>query len=403
MPFETWASSVPRRRVMAGAIFALLMGSMLLANAVSVLERPVAAGKAGGWGPADLGRIRGQLAGLQLNQSEFDVASARRALASAPLASEPFAAIAAASLVQDPRGNTGRESALLAEALRRDPRSRAARILLMRQLAVSGDMSGAFAQLDVLYRLNPVLVTKAMDSIAGLVNTPRRMDAALAALSGRPNLYEPFVVGMVGKNKPREIVVRLAQGLPVSIMARPEIRRSIVTQLVEVQEFTPAKSIWQAGLAKRSPGLVFSSDFSDRQTLPPFNWQLFETTSGAAGYVKPRGLAVNYYDRSPGQLARQIVTLPPGRYRLYVEFKLVGGLADNVRLRIGCFGAPDALVEIPLFASGPGLRKAEAGFEVPAQACSGQVLGIWGVLTEKRSEAEVELQRVDILPGGSSR
>lgn len=403
MPFDTLASSVPRRRVMAAAILVLLLGAILLASAVSVLERPVAAGKAGGWGPADLGRIRGQLAGLQLNQSEFDAASARRALASAPLASEPFAAIAAASLIQDPLGKTGRESALLAEALRRDPRSRAARILLMRQLAVSGDMSGAFAQLDVLYRLNPVLVTKAMDSIAGLVNTPKRMDAALAALSGRPNLYEPFVVGMVGKDKPREIVVRLAQGLPANILARPEIRRSIVGQLVEVQEFALARSIWQAGLAKQSSGLVFSPDFTDRQTPPPFNWQLFETTSGAAGYVKPRGLAVNYYDRSPGRLARQIVTLPPGRYRLYVEFKLVGGLADNVRLRIGCFGAPDVLAEIPLFASGPGLRKAEAGFEVPAQACSGQELAVWGVVTEKRSEAEVELQRVDILPGGSSR
>jgi hypothetical protein len=403
MPFESLANSVPRRRMMAVALFALLMGAMLLSNAVSVLERPVAAGKAGGWGPADLGRIRGQLAGLQLNQNEFDEGSARRALATAPLASEPFAAIAAASLIENPRGNTGGESALLAEALRRDPRSRPARILLMRQMAVSGDMEGAFAQLDVLYRLNPVLVTRAMESIAGLVNTPKRMDAALAALAGRSNLYQPFVVGMVGKNKPREIVVRLAQGLPANILAKPEIRNSVVAQLVEVQEFALARSIWQAGLAKQPSGLVFAPDFADRQTPPPFNWRLFETTSGAADFVKPQGLAVNYYDRSPGRLVSQIVTLPPGRYRLYAEFKLVGGSADNVRLRIGCFGGPEALAEIPLFASGPGLRKAEAGFEVPAQACSGQELAVWGIVTEKRSEAEVELQRVDILPGGSSR
>lgn len=403
MSFETMARSVPRRRAIAGAIFALLTAAILLANAAGVMERPVAAGNSGGWGPADLGRIRGQLAGLQLNQSEFDLATARRALASAPLASEPFAAIAADSLVHNPRGTTGREPALLAEALRRDPRSRAGRILLMRHLAVTGDIGGAFAQLDVLYRLNPVLVTRAMDSIAGLVNTPKRMDAALAALTGRPNLYEPFVDGMVGKGKPREIVVRLAQGLPANVLARPDIRRSIVGQLIEVREFALAKSIWQAGLAKPSTALVFSPDFADRQASPPFNWQLFETTSGAASRVNPRGLGVNYYDRSPGRLARQIVTLPPGRYRLYAEFKLVSGQADNLRLRIGCFGGAEPLAEIRLFGSGSALQKTEAGFEVPSQACSGQELAVWGVVTERRSETEVELQRIDILPGGGGR
>ena len=388
---------------MAAATFALLVGAILLSNAVRVLESPVAAGKPSGWGPADLGRIRGQLANLQGKQSEFDEAGARRALASTPLASEPFTAIAAASLAEDPRGKTGREAALLAEALRRDPRSRAARILLMQQLAVSGDLQGSFAQLEVLYRLNPVLVTQAMDSIAQLVDTPKRMDVALAALSGWSNLYEPFIVGMVGKNKPREIVERLARGLPADVLARPGIRRSIVGQLVDVGEFALAKSIWLAGHGKNSTGLAFSPDFSDRRTPPPFNWQLFETTSGAADFVKDHGLSVSYYDRSPGRLARQVVTLPPGSYRLYVEFKLVGGSVDNVRLQIICFGAATALAEISLFAPGPGWRKAESGFQVPAQACDGQELAILGVIAKQRSETEVQLRRVDILPGGSGQ
>jgi len=401
MPSETWASSSLQRRLVAVAIFAALAGAVLLANTVRVVESPVATGKSSGWGPADLGRIRGQLADLQANRRDFDEAGARRALASAPLASEPFAAIAAASLVEDPRGKTGRETALLTEALRRDPRSRAARILLMRQMAVSGDLKGSFAQLEVLYRLNPILVTQAMDSIARLVDTPKRMDVALAALSGRPNLYEPFVVGMVGKNKSRETVAQLARGLPADILSKPGIRRSVVGQLVDVREFALAKSIWQAGDVKAPTGLVFSPDFSDRRTPPPFNWQRYETTSGAADFGKERGLSVNYYDRSPGRLARQVVTLPPGRYRLYVEFRLIGGSADNVRLRIACFGAPTALAEIPLFEPGSGLRKSVIGFQVPTQTCEGQELGIWGVVAEKRSETEVELQRVDILPEGN--
>ena len=402
MPFESWPGSDLHRRLIAFAIFAVLGGAILLANAVRVFEAPVLAGHRVGWGPADLGRIRGQLAGLQAVQNNFDQAGAKRALASAPLASEPFTVLAAASLTQNPRGTTGREAALLTEALRRDPRSRTARMLLMRQLAASGDLKGSFAQLEVLYRLNPVLVTQAMNSIARLVETPKRMDVALEALSGRPNLYEPFVVGMVGKGKPRETVVELARGLPANILVNPGIRRSIVAQLVDVQEFALARSIWQMSAAKQPAGLVFSPDFSDRDTPSPFNWELFETTSGAAGFGKARGLSVSFYDRSPGRLAREVLTLAPGNYRLHVEFKLISGTADNVHLRITCFGAPAALAEIPLFASGQGLRKAEAGFQVPAQACAGQELAIWGVIASVRSETEVELQRVDILPDGQS-
>ena len=163
MPFVSLAGPAIHRRMIALAISALLGGATLLANAVRVFEAPVLTGDRGGWGPADLGRIRGQLTGLQFNQSNFDQAGAQRALASAPLASEPFVVLAAASLAWDPRGTTGREAALLTEALRRDPRLRAARILKMRQLAASGDLKGSFAQLEVLYRLNPILVSQAMN------------------------------------------------------------------------------------------------------------------------------------------------------------------------------------------------------------------------------------------------
>lgn len=397
---ETWTRSALSRRLVAAAIFVALTGAILVANAVRVAESSALVSKRIGWGPAELGRIRGQLGEMQANRFDIDGLSARRALASSPLANEPFAAIAAASLIKDPRGTTGREAALLAEALRRDPRSRAARILLMRQMAARGDLNGAMAQLDKLFRLNPVLVTQAMDSIARLVGTPQQMDTALTALSGRSNLYEPFVDGLVGKNKPREVLVRLAQGLPPAILARPGVRRSIVGQLVDVQEISLAKSIWQAGNGKVSKGLVFSPDFSDRQTPPPFNWQLFQSASGAADFGKVRGLGVSYYDRSPGRLVRQVVSLPPGRYRLRVDFRKISGSANNMRLRVTCYGAAVALVEIPLFANDSTLRKAEAGFEVPQQACDGQDLAVWGVISEQRSETEVELLRVDILPGG---
>lgn len=390
------------RRAIAAAIFFSLGAAVMAANLARVLENPASANKVASWGPAALGKVRGQLIGIQVGQKEFDIVSARRALASAPLASEPFAVIAASSLSGDPRGTTATELALLREALRRDPRSRAARILTLRSMAASGNLTGAFEQLDVLNRLSPVLVARAMDSIARLVSTPERMDLALKSLANHRSLYGPFVDGMVGKNKSSAILVRLANGLPPYILAMPTIRNSVVAQLVDAGEIALARSLWLRGIPSAPPGLVFSPDFSDRRTSPPFNWQMLAGPSGSAEFGRNGGLAVVYYDRSPGRLARQIVTLAPGRYRLSTEFKLLSGSADNVRLQVFCSGASKPLAEIPLFSNGAGAARSQATVVVPAQSCDGQELVVAGVIVDRRSETELDLRRVDITPAGAN-
>ena len=390
-----------RRLTAVGSALALCV-MVLTANMVRIGESPVSARVASGWGPAALGKVRRQLIGLQLGQKEIDEGAARRALVYAPLASEPFALLAAKGLAQDPRGHGGQESALLTEALRRDPRSRTARILSLRNRAATGDLRGAFGQLDVLFRLSPGLVNQAMDTIARLIDSPQRMDLALSALSGHPNLYEPFISSLVGKNRSRDVIVRMAQGLPTDVLAKPAARASLVGQLVDVREFALARSIWQRGNPPGSNGLVFSPDFSDHRTAPPFNWQMLVSTAGSAAFGKNRGLSVVYYDRSPGRLALQIVTLPPGRYRLAVEFQLISGTADNVRLQIACYGASGPLADLALYSSKPGFFKTSALFDVPALGCNGQDLAIVGVATARRSETEVEVRRVDIMRGEAS-
>lgn len=385
------------RRLTAVGVAAAMATAVLAANVARVAEAPISAQAFGSHGPAALGDVRRQLVELQLGKKDIDISAAARALASMPLASDPFVLLAAGDLAKDPRGSGGREAALLKEALRRDPRSRTARILILRNMAANGDLRGAFEQLDVLSRLSPGLVNQAMASLGGLINTPQRMVQALAALTGHRSLYGPFVTGLVGKNHPREVIARLGQGLPADVLAQPDIRGSVVGQLVDVQEFALARSIWQRGNAAASTGLVFSPDFADHRTAPPFNWQMLETTSGSAAFGKERGLAVVYYDRSPGRLARQVITLAPGRYTLSVDFALVSGSSDNIRLQVSCFGAPQLLADLPLFSPKPGLTKSTLSFAVPAQGCSGQELSIGGVATARRSETEVDLQRVDIV------
>ena len=92
---------------------------------------------------------------------------------------------------------------------------------------------------------------------------------------------ESFVNRMIGKRKPREVTLRLAETLPADVIARPVIRNAVVRQLVDAGEFAVARNLWQRGNKGGASGLVHSPDFADVAAQPPFNWQLIVGPTGA--------------------------------------------------------------------------------------------------------------------------
>lgn len=389
------------RRIAAVALPAAMMATALLAGIARIAETPASGstGKLGVIAPGALGQIRFELAKIGMGRPEVEPSIARHALAGVPLSSDPFTALAASSLLADPRGTGQRERALLAEALRRDPRSRAGRILLLRQMAATGDLVGAFNQLSVLNRLNPGLIEQIMEAITVRIGSPRQVDDALAALAGHDALYQPFVNRMIGKNKPRAVVVRLAERLPAKVLERPDIRRSVVRLLVDAQAYGPARTIWQGGNRGSTAGLLHAPDFADQAAPPPFNWQLLVGPTGAAERGKAGGLTIAYYDRNPGPLATQLVTLAPGAYRATIDFEVIDGTADNVRLRVSCRDSADILAEVPLVRRKAGADRLTLPFSVPQATCAAQVLGIFGVASERRGQTQLVIRRIDLDSG----
>lgn len=392
-----------RRHLIAVLVFTGLLVAIGTAGAVRVLESIAFGGGSASTGHGALGKVNRQLASLGSPNSVFDEAAARRALIAVPLASEPFALVAAARMARNPKGQSGSEIALLTEALRRDPRSRPARVLLMRHMAANGDLKGAFGQLDVLTRLSPGLVVQAMEATTAGINSPDRVELALAALAGHPSLYEPFLSSMVSKKKSPEVVVRLAQSLPASVLQNRSVRNTVVRMLVDARQFALARSIWLAGNPGASGDLVHAPQFDDSQGSPPFNWKLAVGSTGAAEAGRNGGVTVVYYDREPGSLVSQVLALGPGGYRLEASFDVISGDAGNVHLRISCFDVASVLAEIPLTAARPGRNKVAAAFQVPAQACDGQILEIVGIASDRRGESELNVRRIDVLRTGSGQ
>jgi hypothetical protein len=394
-------SKVFGRRLLAVGALATAGLSVLAANAARVAETPlsgVGADRRLG-GPGANGQLRFELGKLGDAKPQIDVALARQALTSSPLSSEPFTGLAALGLLDDPKGKSGKEGALLAEALRRDPRSRAARILLLRNHAAKGELKQAFDQLARLAVLSPKLIEQVMEAITGRITTPRQLDQALDAIAGHDALYLPFVNRMVGKKKSNEVILRLAERLPGQVLARPQIRRAVVTQLVGAGEFQVARKIWQQGLRQPSTGLIHAPNFSDRAAPPPFNWTFAINNTGAVELAKGGGLTIAYYDRAPGPLLSQLLTLPAGAYSARIDYQLLSGTGDNVRLRVECNGTAAPLVEAPLAQRRAGTPPLILRFSIPALGCTGQRIAIVGVATQQRGESQIAVQRIDIAAG----
>lgn len=390
-----------RRKLLAGGVLAALTAAVLAANTARVAETPAAGAgsQLSALGPGALGSLRFELSKLGTGKPELDKDLAQRALLSSPLSADPFIGFAFLGLRDNPKGTIGNEDKMLLEALRRDPRSRTARVLRLRQLAASGELKPAFQELAILQRLNPQLVDVVMSSIAQRIATPLNVDQALDAISGHDSLYLPLVASMGGKEKTPEVVVRLAERLPARVLDDPDTRKNLIKHLVAVGAFSQARTVWSRGMAAGG-GLVHSPDFSDARAPAPFNWLLSVNTTGAAERSKDGGIYVSYYDRQPGALVSQLLTLAPGSYRATAEFDVISGGADNVRLRVSCHGQTGYLAEIPLR---QGSRSVALPFAVPAQGCNGQILALFGAASQKRGEMQVSVRRIDVVPAGGQQ
>ena len=392
------------RRLLAVAVGGAVAAAALVGWVGQVAESrgARAAAALGGIGPGKLGQVRGLELGADGEIPAGIAAAGRRALPDNPLAFEPFFAVAAEHFRDKRSTGSPQDGVLLREALRRNPRSREARLLLMRHAVGRGDLRDAIDQLAVLNRLNTGIVEQLMLALGNAISTPRQVDEAVAALGPHGELYHPFLRGFAIARKPAPLITRLIGAMPRSALADPAVRVIAINQMVQAQAFAEARALWASGQASGGNGLVHSPDFADRTAPPPFNWQLEESSTGVAERAATGGLMAEYYGRESGLLASQLLTLAPGNYRALLDYRTTSGTPGGMALQLRCAGGGAVLGQVPLRAAVGTGQKLALEFTVPGAECRGQSLALVGLPLEERNAQAIEARSLGVERGGRS-
>jgi hypothetical protein len=141
----------------------------------------------------------------------------------------------------------------------------------------------------------------------------------------------------------------------------------------------------------RAP-LLNDPDFRATSLQSPFNWALTSSTVGLAEPQPGGRLHLLFYGQEDGALARQLLMLPPGAYRLTVQ--LIGNAAQAKALNwsIQCDRAQMPISTISLDAA------AARGwaFRVP-DGCPAQWLQISGSSSDMPQQSDVTVSGIRLV------
>jgi hypothetical protein len=310
------------------------------------------------------------------------------AAAKAPLAPEPFL-VRGVQAELSGHADQARLAFLAAEW--RDPHSLPARYFLADQFFRAGDVRQGLKELAVLARLAPNGNLSVAPYVASYAKNPANWPKLRALFRYDRNLEEPALNALAADPANAAAVLALAD--PRRRNAHSPWLATLLTGLVNAGQYVRARAIWAevSGVHLDPGGLLYDSGFADADAPPPFNWALTSSTVGLAERQPGGRLHVIYYGQEDGELARQMLLLPPGSYRL--SLRLSG---DRSQARALSWSLTCDRSEKPFTAVGVDSAAARGWvFSVPA-GCPAQYLRLIGGSSDIPHQADVTLSGVSI-------
>lgn len=329
-------------------------------------------------------------------------ATRRMELASSrdPLAATPF-------LIQGTIAKTeGREAAaenLFAEAERRDPRLAAARYFLAELYLSSGRADLGLNEMSALVRLVPggsQLVAPGLAKYALTPSAAPHLRKMFAANRGVGDLVLTELAADAGN---AGLIMQLAEPGLSAEDAPPAWQGRLLNALIERGDYGRAHLLWSRFSGIRgasSPGPV-NEAFAKIGAPPPFNWTF---GSGSFGLAEPSSggeLKVIFYGRDDGELASQLLVLPPGQYRIGMVASSDANGDSGLEWSVTCLPGKAKVTGVSLKnATAAGARLGET-FTVPSQGCAAQWLKLVGKAGEVAKSEQATIAGFDLSPAGA--
>lgn len=322
--------------------------------------------------------------------------AAMRALGRSALADEPF--VIEASKAQA-AGDAARAERLLLEARRRNPRERLTRLLLVQLYLNSLRWSEAGSEIAVVTRLVPRAQDVLAPGLSKLAANPRYAAPIAGILARNPDLKDTVLGQLAASGAEVGQILRLAG----PAVTRPGTwQPRLLQRQVEAGDVRGAYALWVrfGSLPATTSKAIYDPNFVGLKGAAPFNWELPAPEGGHAEMTRS-GLQVDYYGRVDALLARQLMLLAPGRYRL--AFRAEGsakGDGGQLQWTIACAKAGGELLRLPLKdVTSP--RRLAGDFTVPA-GCEGQWLRLSGISGDVATQQSALISGLQIVaPGGS--
>lgn len=306
------------------------------------------------------------------------------ALREAPLEDEPFT-LAAYEQFSERRLETAQR--LLETARKRNPRSREARLLAVDVNLATNDIAAAVGDLEVLRRLMAAQRAVFDETLVLLADHPDTRLATLGAVKEEAT-SKMILVGLAkaGAGPAALIEAMQTMALDARLGADPGTVNAVTQPLITAENFEAAFRVWSKLVGEKVDPSGLRDPQFQQDLPPPFGWQL---TSGrdASVAADPAGLVGQAYGRRSANLARQLLILPPGSYRLELEVTEPTGLVEVV---LRCL-TDGEIAKQRLGAAGVN----RVGFTVP-EGCRAQWLELGARASDPPRSENFRIRSIDI-------
>lgn len=304
-----------------------------------------------------------------------------KALAREPVNIPAVRAIALSEDMQHRPGAAGRLFAYAEELSRRDL---ATQLWMIEALVAKGDIDGTLIHYDRALRTRKEAEPLLLPILVSAMATPETRAPIGRLLATRPQWWPRYVEQALADPSTIDTLPLIFARLRVSPMdeqGRGFLSTGIAS-LIRAGRFSEALTVYRTAMSAttKEQALLRDGSFERDPLLPPFDWQLADgDVVSALIQARPGGSRALFAvptEGAQGEFARQLLTLPAGRYRLSYR---VGSLpADGIHmaLKLQCV-ADSTLRDVAMhpFAPAPDTgRTGMVDFAIPAGGCTAQWL-----------------------------